>query len=289
MALHSEGHVEEEFVDASEHEDNEVNSPHSCHSLNSDQNIEISSLRGGAHLSGANVDAQVYPSGSRGRVFGSSSGGSGRTTFPGRNTGGDEGGSFRAHFSPSAPFLPSRGLTTASNLNNVKSCRDMMLNLAPPAIRTHQNCLTNHQTLQRAWFELDRETLTQANLLQSAVEKGKEDLLDKNKSQEERIKELDETLDAKSVALTEAEQVTSPTKKDLEQLTVDLSQAEIMKHNYVRHLLPTMAILATGPDYDPDCRATFQSSFNDLFTKIYPYVEKLIEAFRLPLGDLQNI
>ncbi|GKA69953.1 hypothetical protein Tco_0776017, partial [Tanacetum coccineum] len=118
-------------------------------------------------------------------------------------------------------------------------------------------------------------------------------------------------------------------KRDLERLTVNLSQAEIVKHNYMRQLLHTIvkrilssveyknslsesfnlaiadewsegvnvdrtdeevqAILATATDYDLDCRSTFQSSFEDLFTKSYPYVEKLTEALRQPLGDLQNI
>nr|GEU89702.1 hypothetical protein [Tanacetum cinerariifolium] len=228
MALHFKGHVKEEVADDFEHGDNKVISPHSGHSSNSDQNIKMPSLGGR---------------------------------------------SFRAYFSSSAPFLPSWGLTTASNLNNVKSCHDMMHNLATPAIRTHKNCLTNRQAFEQAWVELDCRTLTQSNLLQclylhedlsedhkalqqthlgcvgkeatvseqlGAVEKGKEDLLDKNKSQEERIKELDETFVAKSAALTEAEHVTSLTKKDLEQLTMDLSQADIVKHNYVRQLLPTV-------------------------------------------------
>nr|GEY13441.1 hypothetical protein [Tanacetum cinerariifolium] len=41
--------------------------------------------------------------------------------------------------------------------------------------------------------------------------------------------------------------------------------------------------------YDPDCQATFKSDFDQLFVKSYPYVEKLVESFRLPLGDLQNM
>nr|GEV01498.1 hypothetical protein [Tanacetum cinerariifolium] len=48
------------------------------------------------------------------------------------------------------------------------------------------------------------------------------------------------------------------------------------------------AILAAAIDYDPECKATFMSEFDSLFTKSYPYVEKLVGSFRLPLGDLQN-
>ncbi|GKD99983.1 hypothetical protein Tco_1387967, partial [Tanacetum coccineum] len=108
----------------------------------------------------------------------------------------------------------------------------------------------------------------------------------------------------------------------------DLSHAEIVKHNYVRQLLPTVfhslssdeykkslsdvfnlaitagwsegvkaacseeeaeAFLATTVDYDPACKTTFMSEFDSLFNKSYLYVEKLVESFRLPLGDLQNM
>nr|GEX06577.1 hypothetical protein [Tanacetum cinerariifolium] len=50
QAIHSDMHVEEEVADASKHEDNEINSPHSSQSLQSDQNIEMPSLGGGDYL-----------------------------------------------------------------------------------------------------------------------------------------------------------------------------------------------------------------------------------------------
>ncbi|GKE94424.1 hypothetical protein Tco_1579279, partial [Tanacetum coccineum] len=49
------------------------------------------------------------------------------------------------------------------------------------------------------------------------------------------------------------------------------------------------AILATTQDYDPKCKSTFMSAFDGIFVKSYPYVVKLAESFRLPLGDLQNM
>nr|GEX16266.1 hypothetical protein [Tanacetum cinerariifolium] len=49
------------------------------------------------------------------------------------------------------------------------------------------------------------------------------------------------------------------------------------------------AFLATVDGYDPTCKETFMSEFDSLFDKSYPYVEKLAESFRLPLGDLQNM
>nr|GEZ33875.1 flavone synthase II [Tanacetum cinerariifolium] len=163
----------------------------------------------------------------------------------------------------------------------------------------------------------------------AVMEKENDDLLDKNRKQEERIKRLEEELPSKSSSLIEAKGSVSELKGDLERLTVDLSQAEIVRHNYVRQLLPTAfqrllssyeykkslsdvfnqaiaarwsegvkiertqeeaeAILATAADYDPSCKDTFMSAFDSLFTRSYPYVEKLTESFRMPLGDLQNI
>nr|GFD19644.1 hypothetical protein [Tanacetum cinerariifolium] len=49
------------------------------------------------------------------------------------------------------------------------------------------------------------------------------------------------------------------------------------------------AFLASVADYDPACKTTFMSEFDSLFNKSYPYVEKLAESFRIPLGDLQNM
>nr|GEV18457.1 hypothetical protein [Tanacetum cinerariifolium] len=105
---------------------------------------------------------------------------------------------------------------------------------------------------------------------------------------------------------------------DKVRLTVDLSHAKIVRHNYVRQLLPTIfqrllssdeykkslsdvfnlaiaagwsegvkaacseeeaeAFLATVADYDLACETTFMSEFDSLFNKSYPYVEKLTES-----------
>ncbi|GKC11376.1 hypothetical protein Tco_1008158 [Tanacetum coccineum] len=132
----------------------------------------------------------------------------------------------------------------------------------------------------------------------------RDDLLDKKREREERIKQLEADLASKTSSLTKAEGAASTLKGDLEHLTKDLSHAEIVRHNYVHQLLPTVfqkllfsacseeeaeAFLATAVDYDSACKTTFMSEFDSLFNKSYPYVEKLVESFRLPLGDLQNM
>ncbi|GJW61193.1 hypothetical protein Tco_0110528 [Tanacetum coccineum] len=163
----------------------------------------------------------------------------------------------------------------------------------------------------------------------AAMEKERDDLLDRDRGREDRIQQLEVDLASKTSSLTETEGVVGTLRGDLERLTVDLSQAEIVRHNYVRQLLPTVVqrllssdeyrkslsdvfnlaiiagwsegvkaacsdeeaqtFLATAVDYDPVCKETFMTEFDFLFDKSYPYVKKLAESFRLPLGDLQNM
>ncbi|GJZ53622.1 hypothetical protein Tco_0608507 [Tanacetum coccineum] len=68
-------------------------------------------------------------------------------------------------------------------------------------------------------------------------------------------------------------------KRDLKRLTVDLGQAEIVRHNYAIVTgwsegmkvdwtdKEIQAILATADNYDLECHSTFMSAFNALFTK----------------------
>ncbi|GJS64069.1 hypothetical protein Tco_0678633 [Tanacetum coccineum] len=84
QALQSDEHIEEEAINFFDNKGIEVNSPYP------DQNIKINSS-----AAEMNVDAPVNAEGSY------------RHAFPGRNTGGDEGGSFQTHISPSTTFIPS--------------------------------------------------------------------------------------------------------------------------------------------------------------------------------------
>ncbi|GKC74038.1 hypothetical protein Tco_1119921 [Tanacetum coccineum] len=311
---------EEDVVNTSGHADNEVNSPpsnnspHFKHSHHSKQHTELPSPGGGVYSGGTNVDAHIHPSGSGGWIFSSSFEGFGRNAFLGRNTNGDKGGSLQGHISSPMPFFTSLGLTTGSSLNDAESCRDMMINLATPTwlTDTHNELLTTLYT-QTALSE-DYKALQQTHLACAgrvatlseqvgAVEKEKDDLLDKNNGQKENIKELEEALAAKNATLSEhnymRQLLHTIVKRILSSVEYKNSLSESFNLaiadewskgvNVDRTDEEVQAILATATDYDLDCRSTFQSSFEDLFTKSYPYVEKLTEALRQPLGDLQNI
>ncbi|GKD31199.1 hypothetical protein Tco_1241977, partial [Tanacetum coccineum] len=94
----------------------------------------------------------------------------------------------------------------------------------------------DHKALQQVHMGfVDKEADLNDKL--AAVEKEMDDLLDKNR---ERRAELEADIASKTSSLTEVEGVVSTLKGDLECLTVHLSHAEIVRHNYVRQLLPTV-------------------------------------------------
>ncbi|GJT90444.1 hypothetical protein Tco_1079289 [Tanacetum coccineum] len=203
----------------------------------------------------------------------SSSGGSHCQAFPRRNPGGGGIGSF-------PPLLSNvRGSNSVAEWHKIDHLQQY-----EALIKDYGELYESHWSCQDVF---DRD-----------------DLLDKKREREERIKQLEADLASKTSSLTKAEGAASTLKGDLEHLTKDLSHAEIVRHNYVHQLLPTVfqrllfsacseeeaeAFLATAVDYDPACKTTFMSEFDSLFNKSYPYVEKLVESFRLPLGDLHNM
>nr|GEU91095.1 hypothetical protein [Tanacetum cinerariifolium] len=268
------------------------------------------------------------------------------------------GSSLRRDVGLPEPFVSAWNLTTHSILNDAESYQDMMINLATLAVRSQQSRLSDYKALQRSWFELGCGALAQIDILQwyealnedygelfesyrscrgvfdrkeadlteklAAMEKARDDLLDKDQEREERIKQLEADLASKTSSLIESEVVVNTLKGDLECLTVDLNQAKIVRHNYVRQLLSTVvqrllssgeykksltdvfnlpiavgwsegvkaacseeeaeAFLAIAIDYDPARKDTFMSEFDSLFDKSYLHVEKLVESFRLPFG-----
>ena len=66
----------------------------------------------------------------------------------------------------SEPYIPGWKLTAGASLNNAEVCRDLMVHLAPPSVRSEQSSLTDYQATQRAWFELACGSLAQADVLQ---------------------------------------------------------------------------------------------------------------------------
>ncbi|GJS86127.1 hypothetical protein Tco_0752668 [Tanacetum coccineum] len=229
--------------------------------------------------------------------------------------------SLRGDMDLPAPFVLAWSLATYFILNDVESCRDMMINLATPAVRDQQNRLSDYQALQHLWFELGRRALAQIDILWwyealikdceelyeshrscqgvsdrkkadlteklAAMEKEKDDLMEKDREREERIKQLEADLASKTSFLTEAEGAISTLKGDLERLTWLLSSDEYKKSlSDVFNLAfaagwsegvkatcskeEAKAFLAIAADYDPACKPTFMSEFDSFFNKSYP-------------------
>ncbi|GJS87462.1 hypothetical protein Tco_0770098 [Tanacetum coccineum] len=109
---------------------------------------------------------RTHASGSDGHGVSSTFGGSHRLAFPARHPGGDGAAPFGGMRGAPKLFVSAWNLTTHSILNDAESCRDMMVNLVPPAVRSQQIRLSDYQALQRLWFELGRGALAQIDILQ---------------------------------------------------------------------------------------------------------------------------
>ncbi|GJV07801.1 hypothetical protein Tco_1345457 [Tanacetum coccineum] len=304
LILESVNRVEE---DTDHHLDNvedttEVNSlfsehsPHSQHSNPSDEGHGLSSSSGGLH----------------------------RQAFPRRNPGGGRiGSSLRGDVGLRVPFVLAWNLTTHSILNDVESCRDMMINLATPAVRYQQNRLSDYQALQHSWFELGHEALAQIDILQryEALNEDYGELYESHRSCQDVFDRLTE-IHNQLVDTIQSQNKLSDDHKALQQvhlgcvgkeadLTEKLATRLLSSDEYKKSLSDVFnlaitdgwskgvkaacseedaeAFLATAVDYDPACKTTFMSEFDSFFNKSYLYVEKLVESFQLPLGDLQSM
>ncbi|GJR88565.1 hypothetical protein Tco_0212576 [Tanacetum coccineum] len=261
--------------------------------------------------------AHTHASGSNGRVS-SSSGGSHRQAFPRRNRGGSGIGiSLRGDMDLLMPFAHQRSwfelgrgaLAQIDILRRYEALNEDYREL----YESYRSC-QDHKALQQVHLGcVGKEADLTEKLV--AVEKERDNLLDRDREREDHIKQLEADLASKTYSLTEAEGVVNTLKGDLKSLTVNLGQAEIVRHNYVRQLLPTVfqrllssgeykksltdvcnmaiaagwskgvkaacyeeeaeAFLATAVDYDPACKDTFMSEFDSFFNKSHPCVEKL--------------
>ncbi|GJW82366.1 hypothetical protein Tco_0146341 [Tanacetum coccineum] len=219
--------------------DNEVNSPysasspcsehslhfeyslHSEHSLHSEEHENVYSSGDEIHLGEGGKNIQHLATGSVstcGRIFSSSSGGS---RYKALN---DDYGELYQDNS-SCKDLSYRLTDTQNNLVD--------------ALRTRATLSDDHKTLQQVHLDCaGREAALVKKL--AVVEKEKDDLLDKSKDQEEQIKRLEEALASNTCSLSEAEKTADLLKMDFFCLTIDLGQTKIVRHNYVRQLLPTV-------------------------------------------------
>ena len=66
---------------------------------------------------------------------------------------------------PPPLFVPSWGIHRRSRVETPEECRDLLLNMVPPAVREEMNMLDNNVVLDRAWFNLARGAMAQAHAL----------------------------------------------------------------------------------------------------------------------------
>ncbi|GJW92975.1 hypothetical protein Tco_0172647 [Tanacetum coccineum] len=145
-------------------------------------------------------------------------------------------------------------------------------NVSPPA-PFHMDCISKEAALI--------EKLV-------AMEKEKDELLDKNRGQEEQIRQLEEALASKTSFVSEEENAVTVLKGDLERLSIDLSHAEIIKLNYVRQLLPTVGVKVVRFDEDAEAilaaAADYDQSVFFIYTLAFGHV-----TWPLALGFIQSV
>nr|GEX33755.1 hypothetical protein [Tanacetum cinerariifolium] len=251
QALHSTEHVDEETVNTSHNNnnnENEVNSPYFASSPHSKASFHSEHSLHFEHSLHSKRNTDIHS----GHILSSSFGGLGLHTFSRQNIVGSGGGSFSFPFAFDVLYFVSRLL--------IFSYAEKLV----------------------------------------AIEREKDALLYKSRGQEEQIKKLKEAIAAETCSLFEAERSVDQLKGDLERLTRLLASDEykkILSKPFNQAIVvgwskgikvgrteeDAQSILTTADNYDLGCQPTFMSAFDELFTKSYHYVEKLVESFRLSL------
>ncbi|GKD51906.1 hypothetical protein Tco_1280882 [Tanacetum coccineum] len=241
---------------------------------------------------------RTHASGSAGHGVSSTSGGSHRLAFLARHPGGDSAGSsLRRDAGALELFVPAWNLTTHSILNDAESCRDMMRYEA--LNEDYRELFESHRSGRAVHLGCVEK---EAGLVEKlpAIEKENDDLLDRDRERERSVssgwrrilppkrppwprQKLLPTVVQR--LLSNGEYKKSLT--DVFNLAIAAGWSEGVKAACSEN--EAQAFLATAVEYDPACKETFMTEFDSLYDKSYPYMEKLAESFRLPLGDLQNM
>ncbi|GJY88585.1 hypothetical protein Tco_0503213 [Tanacetum coccineum] len=218
---------------------------------------------------------------------------------------GSTGSSFRRDAGLPEPFVPAWNLTTDSILNDAESCRDMMINLVTPVVRSQQSRLSDCQALPRSWFELGQGALAQIDILLTETQNQ---LLDTVRSQNQlfedhkALQQVHLGCVRKEADLTEKLVAVEKARDDLldrdqererrahkavgggscfQNILLDRGRRHSALSNMVQRLL-----LLSSDEYKKSLSDVFNLA---IAAGCYPYVEKLVESFRLLSGDLQNM
>ncbi|GKB12739.1 hypothetical protein Tco_0846662 [Tanacetum coccineum] len=188
-----------------------------------------------------------------------------------------------------------------------RSCQDVSDRLTETQnqlvdiVRSQNKLYDDHKALQQVHLGCVSKEADLTEKL-AVVEKERDDLLDKNREREERIKQLEADLASKTSSLIEAEGAVSTLKAashclqrllssdkykkslfDVFNLAIATGWSEGVKAACSKEVAE--AFLATAIDYDPACKTTFMSEFDYIFNKSYSYVEKLVESFSVLWRD----
>ncbi|GJV06747.1 hypothetical protein Tco_1344403 [Tanacetum coccineum] len=113
--------------------------------------------------------------------------------------------------------------------------------------------------------------------------------------------ELEDDIGPKSKRLSDAEARIRALENEKTALVAELAQAEMDRHKVVREFNPTVVnslgrkheeiatMLSETSNLDIEGSKMWKDKHRKLFTKQYPYVQKVADSYRLPMADLMKV
>nr|GEV41370.1 hypothetical protein [Tanacetum cinerariifolium] len=203
------------------------------------------------------------------------------------------------------PFTPQWGLTDSCCMDNSRLCRDMMSNLFTPTDNEFFNeGVRNESSIKRSWKLLSQSAQQQASTLlriKALTEEHanlvythkscKDDILEEleeekketgqlNYAHADRIKHLEE-------ALRQSEAYAHQLRLDKESLAI--GKGFIDRISIGRKNPNVQAILKATPNVNPASADIFIETYEKIFDKRYPYIDKVARMYLLDPSGLQNV
>ncbi|GJW61817.1 hypothetical protein Tco_0111152 [Tanacetum coccineum] len=240
----------------------------------------------------------------------------------------DVAASYSAWHFGNLPFTPQWGLTESCRIDNSSLCQDMMSNLFTPqqantllrfdALREeHANLVYAYESckdmkvrykkckkeLAKLQSGFDEKVLAYGHLSQNydAVltrKQGLQDRVEELKMEEDETEEVcakqTDRIKQLEAELNQSEVDAHQLHVDREKFIIECGQGEMVRRRIINKYLPTFnpdiqAILKPTPNVDPASSDTFMETYEKLFDKRYPYVDKVARVYLLDPTGLQNV
>lgn len=194
--------------------------------------------------------------------------------------------------------------------------------------RLHENLLKEHEDLKQSHLLcIGREEGLSAKL--AVAEKERDDLRAKGDDKDERIRQLEEALLKKDFELAESEKEAAGLRANVQNFAIRAGQEEILRFNYLKEFISAVvrrlhesdeykkawgevfntaidsgwlevikigripeqvdALLSSYADFYLHAVEGFTDAYDSMFSRTFPYVEKIRSSYYLALADLMNL